>query len=93
MITIHKYLVMPGHFTIEMPVRARVLTVQTQGSDAFLWAIVNDAHLKEKRAFVSIGTGHMIPDDAAVHVHPDNYVGTFQFPETRLVFHLFEVRA
>ncbi len=70
---------------IEMPVGARVLTVQTQLGRPCLWALVDPERAKEERLFVVYGTGHPIaaPDTLA-------YVGTFQDLGGRLIWHVFE---
>jgi hypothetical protein len=84
---------------LEMPIGARVLSVQTQNGQPCLWAIVDDQAKKEKRKFFVHGTGHKLPDVLSDHFH---HLGTFQIEVIQvseksthmergaLVFHLFE---
>lgn len=69
---------------VEMPVKARVLTVQLQGGQPRLWAIVNldEAPLTEMRTFEIHGTGNPISDGART------YIATLQQPP--FVWHVFE---
>jgi hypothetical protein len=72
-------------FEIEMPVGARLLTVQTQNGRPHLWALVNPHAETETRVFWVMGTGHQAADlDGA------EYVGTFQMLGGQYVWHLFE---
>lgn len=72
--------------TIEMPVGAKILTVQAQGEEAQLWALCPDEHgPKEPRRFEIHGTGNPMPNG-----DPGAYVGTYQLMEGRLIFHVFE---
>lgn len=68
--------------TVQMPMGARVLTLQLQDGEPTLWAIVDPRQVTETRAFVIVGTGQPVPDNAGP------YVGTWQWPP--MVFHLFE---
>ena len=72
--------------SIDMPHGAKILTVQVQGEQVFLWALCNSNAPKLKRTFAVIGTGHPIPEEA-----PLSYIGTFQIREHALVFHVFEL--
>ena len=72
---------------VNLPVGAKVLTVQAQFDKPCLWALVDvDAGAKTSgRAFLAYGTGHE-------HEGVDgDYVGTYQLHGGRLVFHVFEV--
>lgn len=70
---------------IDMPVGAKILTVQLQGGEPHLWAMVNLAETKtESRLIAVFGTAHSISGWDA-----ENYVGTFQLGEGMLVFHVF----
>lgn len=71
--------------TLDMPVGAKILSVQGQGDDICMWAFVDTEARVEKRQFVVYGTGHQIP------FHNINYIGTAQIHGGRLVFHVFEV--
>lgn len=73
--------------TIDMPVGAKVLTVQAQCGLPQLWALVDPDAKRETRTFTVYGTGHDMPDE------PGQYVGTFQQCEGKFVFHVFEGKA
>lgn len=70
---------------IEVPVGAKILTIQEQNGEPQIWMLVDPDAPKCKRRFLSYGTGHEMPDD------PGQYVGTFQLKDDGLVFHVFEV--
>lgn len=82
--TIYKYPLTLDGFSeeIEMPLGARILTLQTQGDIPTLWAIVDPRELMETRLFGAIGTGHPVPANGS-------YVGTWQ--DGPYVWHLFEI--
>lgn len=82
--TIWKYEVKPDEFSVWMPEGAKVLTVQTQGKTAQMWALVNPDNRAKERKFVTFGTGHEIDNRLDLV-----YIGTFQ--AGWLVFHLFEI--
>jgi len=86
MLTIYKYPIEPRDFTLTLPERARLLTVQTQYSRPCLWALVDPEAPPEERHFVTYGTGHPVTDDPVRLT----YIGTFQLEGGMLVFHLFE---
>ena len=73
-----------GDQTIEMPGGAKVLCVQEQKGDPYLWALVDSDTPTSKRAFSIFGTGHDVPSD------PGSYIGTFQLNDGQFVFHVFE---
>jgi hypothetical protein len=79
-----KFPVNPGHTGIEMPADARVLCVQTQHGQPFIWALVRPDQPKKLRHFLLVGTGYQFD------LRDVNYVGTFQLDDGNLVFHLFE---
>lgn len=68
---------------LKMPKGAEVLTINTQGTDIFLWAKVDPEADDEVRLFRGFATGDGIPDKLNL-----NYIATV-FPG-RLVFHVFE---
>jgi len=70
--TIWKYELKVGDNIFEMPRRAEVLTVQTQGKSVCLWALVDADAPKTKRRFQIYGTGHEMEDGVLRHI------GTFQ---------------
>lgn len=102
--TIWKYdVLVEDDFVLKMPIGAQVLTVQTQvrmvyGKGAMshvlesakevptLWAIVDPSPgvPEEERKFRLVGTGNPMPD------HLLSYIGSFQFHQGELIFHLFE---
>jgi hypothetical protein len=86
MIAVYKYPVdIEDVFTVLMPVRAEVLTVQMQHGLPCIWARVNTAPSPvEVRRFRWAGTGHPLGEQADWH-----YVGTVQMQHGDLVFHLF----
>lgn len=72
---------------VKMPVGAKILCVQTQGSVPCIWAIVDTSKSKDQyelRKFIIHGTGHV-----CICEHHE-YIGTFQLNNGSLVFHLFE---
>jgi hypothetical protein len=84
--TVYKYpFEVTDYFNLEMPQGAEILTVQTQGGERHMWALVDPVAPKELRAFRLAGTGHPINDLDL------QYVATFQLKGGLLVFHLFEL--
>lgn len=82
--TIYKYPVpVADSFSIFLPKGAEILTVQTQGEGAYVWAIVEPGGGVRKRDFCLRGTGHPLGDVG-------RYIGTFQLRGGSIVFHLFE---
>lgn len=75
------------YFTLELPKRAKILTVQSQRGVPYLWILVDPEEKLMKRTFRVAGIGHIIdePDEKL------NYINTFQLYNGDLVFHLFEV--
>ncbi len=71
--------------TIEMPVKAQILTVQVQHNRPFLWAMVNSYYPIESRKIRIFGTGHDLSQEDA-----SKYIGTFQVDGGNLVFHVFD---
>lgn len=71
---------------IDMPIGAKILTVQIQRGVACMWALVDPEAEKTKRAFKIIGTGHPIKVDVTL-----DYIGTVQQLGGTLVWHVFEL--
>ncbi|MDQ3223266.1 MAG: hypothetical protein M3Q75_07335 [Gemmatimonadota bacterium] len=69
-------------FTLEIPVNAEVLTVQTQGGVGSIWILVDPDAPVVQRRFRVVLTGREAP--------PWHYVGTFQLDGGAMVLHLFE---
>lgn len=83
--TIYKYEVKAGLNELYLPQDTKVLTVQIQDDNPYMWAIVKTDKPLVKRLFYTYGTGHEIK-----HLIKE-YIGTFQLLNLGLVFHLFEV--
>lgn len=69
---------------IDMPARAKILCVQIQGGEPYLWAEVDSEEDYVTRLIHVYGTGHAMPQDTG------RYIGTFQMMQGRLVFHAYE---
>jgi hypothetical protein len=72
-------------FTIELPEKAEILCVQVQREQPQLWALCRPYAATETRRFCWFGTGHPVDDAKDLR-----YIGTVQFHDLALVFHLFE---
>lgn len=74
-------------FTLSLPKGARVLAVQEQHGEPFIWCLVKNDAPREDRHFRLAGTGHPIEVlEADLY-----YIGTWQSLGGTLVWHLFEV--
>lgn len=85
--TVWKYHLTGRETVLEMPVGAKVLSVQLQMLQPVLWALVEPGPPFEQRKFVVVGTGETLPVD------PGEFVGTFQYNGPGgepLVDHVFE---
>lgn len=88
--TVHKYRLDMDKFEqkIEMPMGARILSVQNQLEHLTFWASVNPSERTVSRTFYVIGTGNDAPeDDDRSYIM---YRGTAQFMGGVLVLHVFE---
>ncbi len=72
---------------VKMPKGAAVLTVQTQHNNPCIWAEVDPDAPIVKRRFIMYGTGHPMLSEEVTH-----YVGTYQLPQSGLVFHVYTNR-
>ena len=81
---IFKWALTPGSTGLHMPAGAKVLTVQMQGNEPQLWALVDPEQPNERRTFEIHGTGHSVPEN------PGEYLATFQMDGGSLVWHVFE---
>ncbi len=79
-----KFELHPGENVIEMPAEAKLLTVQMQHGEPYLWALVYTDAPRTLREFNVVGTGHNLPEGVGL------YVGTFQMEGGALVWHVFE---
>ena len=69
---------------LTMPVGAKVLCVQVQDGEPYLWALVDTRRPHESRTVLTCGTGNptlLTPN----HTH----VGTYQLHGGALVYHVF----
>lgn len=73
--------------TVPLPVGAKILTVQAQGEQPRLWAIVDSDAEKVAVEIRIHGTGHELPEDSNRYEH----LGTYQLASGALVFHVFRV--
>jgi hypothetical protein len=72
---------------IDLPVGAKILTVQEQRGEIQLWALVDQDQDHTERRFIEIaGTGHDILNDVK------DYITTFQQLGGNLVWHVFETK-
>lgn len=72
-----------GSFELALPAGSRVLTVQAQGGDPYIWFLCDPLAKPETRRFSLVGTGHPIETVG-------DYLGTFQVLDGMFVGHLFE---
>ena len=70
--------------SLELPIGAKILSIQVQSRIPRLWALVDENAQKEMRTFATYGTGYEVPDN------PGSYIGTYQLVDSDLVFHVFE---
>lgn len=85
MITIYKYqFLIADTVHIEMPEKAKVLSVDTQNNTPFLWAMVNTEWVKETRKFYVAGTGNVLTELWLFKSH----LATIQL--NGYVWHIFE---
>ncbi len=87
--TIYKYSLAVKDFQdVLLPIGAEILTVQVQGENACMWALVNPNETqKENRNIEIFGTGHPIGYGMGIS---RKYISTFQMHGGQLVFHAFE---
>lgn len=69
---------------IYLPIGAKILTIQTQQGQPFIWALVNNSKDMEERYFRVFGTGQPMND------FKGEYIGTYQQLNGLLIFHVFE---
>ena len=74
---------------IELPYGARILCVQEQNNEPFIWCVINiSAYTTQERVFELYGTGHLMKPETFSKRY---YIGTFQLYKEQLVYHLFEI--
>ena len=87
--TIYKYTLEPiGGLTIQMPIGAKILTVQGQNDRICIWAEVNSDSPTEEVIFEVFGTGHDIRTDMW---RGREYIGTVQLCDGTLVLHVYRL--
>jgi hypothetical protein len=79
--TIYKYTI-TGRNKIEMPIGASILSVNMQGRDYCIWALVDTERSTEARDFEVVGTGWELDDNM-------HYIGTCY--DGPFVWHIMEV--
>lgn len=72
---------------IEMPKAAKILDIQIQAAQPYIWAIVNPKKETRKYVFHVFGTGFEMSDYDKKHYH---YLKTIQ-TINGLVWHVFEI--
>ncbi len=72
--------------TVLMPEGAEILHYGNQYGVMTIWAKVNPNNPVGTRKFLILGTGDALPEFTLVE-----YIGTAQFSEGRLVWHLYEI--
>ena len=75
---------------VEMPLGAKILSVQVQHEKPCLWCLVNpdDNSVIIKREIHIVGTGHEI-DWSGLQA---DYIGSYQLQEGQFVGHVFELK-
>lgn len=83
--TIYKYpLTITDVNRIELPKGAKILCIQTQNDNPYLWALVDKYESEKETHFIeTLGTGHPINEGER------QYIGTYQLRNGALVFHVF----
>ena len=82
--TIWKYPLRPDTCGMRLPQDAKILCVQTQAEEPFLWVLLDKDKPLISRQVIVYGTGHNVIDTS------QRYIGTFQLHGGSLVFHVFE---
>ena len=87
--TVYKYhLEIEDEQVVLLPTGSRILTVQQQNNNIFLWALVNPTSPNKQAFTIRIhGTGHAISDSDELE-----YINTVQLYGGKLVFHVFVKR-
>jgi len=84
--TIYKYTLDPRRSEYDLPIGAKILTVQGQNEQVCIWAEVDTEADTEKVRFEVYGTGHEIKWDMGTD---REYLGTAQLKNGALVFHVY----
>lgn len=79
-------LIVDDNLNVELPLGAKVLSVQEQFGEPQMWVLVNqEQSTYETRKFRLAGTGHPIKENNI------SFIGTFQLYNGGFVGHLFEI--
>ena len=89
MLTICKYTVpVVDYFFLDLPLGAKILSVQEQYDRPQIWALVDPQNPKETRNFRLVGAGHPIKEEKEIL----NFIGAFQLEKGTFVSHVFEIK-
>ena len=69
---------------VSMPKDPEILSVQYQGQQLCVWAMVEPENVKKPYRFLIFGTGSPLPNE-----HWGTYLATVQDPHRPLVWHVF----
>lgn len=69
---------------LSLPDGYKILAVNVQRDDPFIWCLVDPDNPKVDVKFFTFGTGHEIDDTIFL-----NYIGTYYLLNARLVYHVF----
>lgn len=84
--TIYKYPLTGAQTRLNLPIGARLLTVQMQNNTPVLWALIDqDESITASRIFLSVNTGTSFEIHAAL-----DYISTVT-SDNGIVWHIFEV--
>jgi hypothetical protein len=75
--------ILEKEFTLKLPLESKILSVQTQRNEAWIWAQVDVDRQEETRAFQVIPTGERVCPSL-------DYIGTFQLNDGYFSGHLYE---
>ena len=70
---------------IKMPMRTKILSLQTQSDFPTMWGLCDPEAQLVTRTFAMYGTGHELPQNIG------KYIGTFQIMNGGFVYHVFEL--
>ena len=89
MLRVCNYTISVGdYFSLDLPVGAKILTVQVQRDEPQIWALVDPGQRsKVRHNFRGVRTGHDIKEDSDSLI----YIGTFQLTGGNFISHLFEI--
>ena len=75
---------------IEMPLDAKILTVQVQNDIPCLWVAVIQTNVMVQRRIRIVGTGHTLMPYYSAKLTINGYIGTIQTHGGLLVWHVFD---